>query len=158
MKKIPQKIIGNVGRCIYCGKNDEALTDEHIIPFGLNGFLLLKKASCKTCAAITSKFEQDVLRISLFEPRIGLGLPTRNKNKRPKFLELDVQKNGEKKTITLDPEDNFSCMIFPHYLQPAYIDSRKVEKGISMCGSRIVQVSGPSIDNLKKNMLLITLV
>jgi hypothetical protein len=149
MKKIPQQIVGNVERCIYCGKKDEKLTDEHIIPFGLNGFLLLKKASCEACAAITSKFEREILRTSLIEPRIGLDLPTRNKKNRPKFLELNVKKNGEGKIIQLEPNENFSVMIFIKYLLPAYIDGRKIERGISVYATGMVQVSGPSIEDLK---------
>jgi len=92
MKKIPQQTVGNVGQCIYCGKKDVKLTDEHIIPLGLNGFLLLKKANCNACAAITSNFEREVLRKSLMKPRIGLDLPTRNRATRPKSIELIVQK------------------------------------------------------------------
>jgi hypothetical protein len=150
MKKIPQQIVGNVGQCIYCGKKDTKLSNEHIIPLGLNGFLLLKRASCAACASITSDFEREVLRKSLLESRIGLDLPTRNKTKRPKNIKLTVQKNGAERIIQLDPKENFSAMSFIEYLPPAYLEGRKVEKGISVYASRIVQVSGPSIEDLKK--------
>lgn len=150
MEKIPQRIIGNVGQCIYCGKKEGKLTDEHIIPLGLNGNLLLKRASCEACAAITSNFEREVLRKSLMELRIGLGLPTRNKANRPSYLELTAQQNGVDKIIRLDPKDNFSSMTLIEYLPPAYIDGRAVENGISIYATMMIQVSGPSIEELKK--------
>lgn len=34
------------------------LTDEHIVPFALEGIWLLPKSSCATCSAETSKFER----------------------------------------------------------------------------------------------------
>lgn len=50
-----------IGYCIYCGAIDN-LTDEHVIPYGLGGKELLKKASCKECAKITCGLEQRLLR------------------------------------------------------------------------------------------------
>jgi hypothetical protein len=50
-----------VGVCIYCGSGDN-LTDEHVLPFGLGGNLVLPKASRKRYAAITPAFEGRVQR------------------------------------------------------------------------------------------------
>ena len=50
------------GACIYCGATDAALSDEHVVPYGLGGSHVLRKASCCRCAAITSKFERKVMR------------------------------------------------------------------------------------------------
>lgn len=46
------------GYCIYCGTTEGELSDEHIIPYSLNGTLILPKASCPACARITQKFEE----------------------------------------------------------------------------------------------------
>ena len=55
----------SVGRCIYCGLGgSEQLSREHVIPKGLAGSLLFTKASCKSCAAVTAKFEEDCLRFN----------------------------------------------------------------------------------------------
>jgi hypothetical protein len=54
--------IASRGLCIYCGKRDVRLTDEHVVPFSLGGHHILEAASCLTCADITKKFEQDVAR------------------------------------------------------------------------------------------------
>ncbi len=54
----------SVGICIYCGSsaysNDEPerkLGDEHIIPLGIGGTLILPEASCQKCEKTTSLFE-----------------------------------------------------------------------------------------------------
>jgi hypothetical protein len=74
-----------VGRCIYCGK--PPTSDEHIIPLGLNGNLILPDASCNDCRDITKKFEQSCLR-GLFGPlRARLNLKTRRPKERPKIFQ-----------------------------------------------------------------------
>jgi len=42
-------------RCLYCGAATESLIDEHAIPHGLGGHLILPKASCTACQKITSR-------------------------------------------------------------------------------------------------------
>lgn len=54
-----------VNECIYCGAKpgpECSLSDEHVIPYGLNGTLLLPKASCQSCAQVTGEFERRCLR------------------------------------------------------------------------------------------------
>jgi hypothetical protein len=76
------------GRCIYCGETErDKLTDEHIVPFALlskGGDWFLPKSSCQACAAITTKFEDQVLK-GMFGPlREQLGLKTRNRGAKAK--------------------------------------------------------------------------
>ena len=58
------KIYPSEGRCIYCGKggSEHYLSREHVVPKGLAGSLLFRKASCKSCAVVTAKFEEECLR------------------------------------------------------------------------------------------------
>jgi hypothetical protein len=78
-----------VGRCIYCGDGTDpaALQREHVIPYGLNGTLLLPKASCSDCAEVTKKLEGFCLQRMLIDARTHLGLASRsrrrNKQERP---------------------------------------------------------------------------
>jgi hypothetical protein len=54
-----------VGRCVYCGTTDPPLGDEHIIPEGMGGTLILPEASCAgpgSCADKTSAFERSLQR------------------------------------------------------------------------------------------------
>lgn len=69
-----------IGECIYCG-NKTDLTDEHTIPFALFGVAMLKKASCRDCAAKTQKFEQRLLRDTFGQVREYLHFPTRKARK-----------------------------------------------------------------------------
>jgi hypothetical protein len=65
--------------CIYCNSLGR-LTDEHAIPFGLGGRIVLKKASCVTCQVETGRLEQRLLR-GLWRPyRHYLGLSSRSRD------------------------------------------------------------------------------
>lgn len=80
-----------VGSCIYCGSIHQ-LSDEHIIPLGLGGRLVLPEASCSICSAKTSKLERTCLRTMYGPLRMLYGLPTRRKNRRPETLQLKVRR------------------------------------------------------------------
>src|SRR5215208_5306046 len=75
-----------VGRCIYCGTETGPFGDEHIIPFGLGGNVLLPQASCKACEKITGRFEGTCLRRIFGNMRVKRGLPTRRPKERPTRL------------------------------------------------------------------------
>src|SRR5439155_19828902 len=91
-----------VGQCIYCRvfpSAEDALSDEHIFPFGLYGKEMLTKASCKKCAAITSDFEGKVQKDDMAGLRYALDFPSRRKRKRTGVrLPMEVvTKSGEVK-------------------------------------------------------------
>jgi hypothetical protein len=72
-----------VGVCIYCLEHQSKLTDEHVIPFAFAGDgMVLPKSSCKECAAVTGRFEQEYLRCGLGIFRNRIGAPTRRPNDR----------------------------------------------------------------------------
>lgn len=75
-----------VGRCIYCGSK-EALTDEHIIAYSLGGDVILPKASCRPCAAITANLEGVIGR-----PIFG---PMRS------YYEIQKRKRAEEYTVSM---------------------------------------------------------
>lgn len=90
-KRAPKKFASEpVGECIYCGSTEARLTDEHIIPAGLNGTWVVPAASCSACAATISRAELLVQRGALLSPRASLGLFTRNPDDRPMTLPLTV--------------------------------------------------------------------
>lgn len=69
-------------RCIYCGKTDVRLTDEHFLPLSLGGKHIIEKASCHACANITKKFEQHVARDMWGDARNSYNAPSRRRNTR----------------------------------------------------------------------------
>jgi hypothetical protein len=65
-----------VGRCIYCPaliysplEAARKLGDEHIIPAGMGGTLVLPEASCKSCETATSGIESICIN-NLFSPAV----------------------------------------------------------------------------------------
>lgn len=84
-----------VGACIYCGATNCRLSDEHIVPFSLNGTLVLPSASCETCADVTKRFEQTVARSMYGTLRIKHGFRTRRKKDRPSsFAVIEIDETG----------------------------------------------------------------
>lgn len=69
------------GRCIYCGlpESGNNLSDEHIIPYGLGGRMVFKRASCIECSNQTHAFEGNVLGTFFKIPRRRLGIKSRRK-------------------------------------------------------------------------------
>ena len=80
--------IASRGACIYCGARDVDLTDEHVVPFSLGGAHILEDASCRRCAAITTKFERDVAKDMWGDARISYNVPSRRKKKRKTHIVL----------------------------------------------------------------------
>lgn len=72
-----------VDQCIYCGTCEtqaqvNTLTDEHIIPFGLGGNLVLPKASCTKCQRLINKqIETPILHKEWVQFRDKHRFPTR---------------------------------------------------------------------------------
>ncbi len=89
--------LASKGKCIYCGARDVELTDEHIIPYFIGGSHVIEKASCKSCAKITTRFERDIAKGLWDDARNAYNAPTRRKKKRKKKIILDDQKNPGKK-------------------------------------------------------------
>jgi len=95
-----------VGHCIYCGST-ENLSDEHIIPLGLQpkgGDWFLPKASCGTCADVTKRFEGLCLQGTLGPLRAKLKLKSRRKPKTTVELVTNDPSGGSaaSRTIALD--------------------------------------------------------
>lgn len=146
------KVFKPVNKCIYCGNTTDELTDEHIIPYGLNGGWILPKSSCRKCANITGKFEMDMLRGPFSDVRVGLNLRTRNKKKRPSQLSLLIKRKGseEWEVIKLSPKEHFTTVTFLEFAPPAYIDGRVCEKGIQVIAVSTIQISGSIEELIKK--------
>jgi hypothetical protein len=110
---VERQIFPPVNKCIYCGDESGPFSDEHVIPYGLNGEMILRKSSCEKCSDITKKIEQKVLRTMLGSTRVHLGLRTRRPKERPQSLSAFVETNGgfERKDVSIQDHPHIMTMI-----------------------------------------------
>ncbi len=117
-----------VGACIYCGATEGRLTEEHIIPKGLGGTLVLPQASCDACAATTSLFEMRVLRGFLDRGRQAMGIKGRKAHKRavPDTLtQTFIQPDESTVEREVPWNEGIKVMHLPVFVLPAFLDPRK---------------------------------
>ena len=93
--------------CIYCNSISEnkKLTDEHIVPIGLGGKLILPKASCEDCSKITCAFEGHCLGKKFGDVRFYLNIKSRKRGIPNSFETEIIDNNGNKiikKTLRQD--------------------------------------------------------
>jgi hypothetical protein len=144
-QQLPREVLRKVGKCIYCHTSAPPLDTEHIIPKGLGGRWELLQASCRKCAAITSKFERHLLQDLLLDVRAALRLPIQRRN-RPETLPFTYIKDDKEQTILLPANEYPALARFPIFARPAYLDQRSYTKGIDLIGnSEPVQLGGPNL-------------
>ena len=123
----------HIGKCVYCGSTNN-LTDEHIVPYGLNGIWQLLKGSCEACNSITSAFEGTVLREYFTLARAALGLKTRRPRNRPKELSFEVDREGHKETIKFPVTDCPTIFMMRNLEEPGCIVKRVNEDSVKTIG------------------------
>ena len=151
------EVIGRIGRCIYCKTTSSPLQREHIVPYGLDGPWVLEGASCETCADITSKIEDYVLRTHLMRVRAGLQIRTRRKKKRPNIFPILVNMEGHDIEKPLSIEDQPVLLVLPLYGWPeCMIDipptKGVVAGGIRFIGGDVIQVSGVPMEDFRNDL------
>lgn len=127
-----------IGCCIYCGRAEGQLQDEHIIPYGLNGNWKLKAASCPECAAITSAFERDVLRNALLATRAALGFRSYRRKSLPTTLTLDIDRGDGPERLELSVDEHPGIAVLPRFSKPSWITSQIRTTGINVIGANTV--------------------
>ena len=117
--------------CIYCGSRGVSLSQEHIIPLGLNGNLLLPEASCEACSKATQKIEEFCLKKMLINTRTRHKLRTRRPKNRPKSFVVDIgDPSGATaaKVVSVDylPTQSFAMPAYdlPGMVQDEHDDSK----------------------------------
>jgi hypothetical protein len=121
-----------IGVCIYCGAAGPDLSDEHIVPYALNGNWVLPKASCAKCAYITGQLiEQRVLRGELRQLGAALNFQTRNPAERPTFVRL----KADGRDIDVPIQDCPILMPFIKFPVPGILDGREPALGINAIGT-----------------------
>ncbi|SOD22755.1 hypothetical protein [Nitrosomonas ureae] len=130
-------------KCIYCGKTNVFLGDEHIIPFSLDGAWIIPKASCKDCESITSKFEMSVARDMYLQLRTKEGFQTRRKWNRPKYIQALVRKlDGTEDIINIDFSDYPSMYPVFQLPPPGILNGNELSE-LSPDGMRLLVIGSP---------------
>ncbi len=113
-----------IGSCVYCGNIDD-LSDEHVIPYGLGGNLILRKASCTTCCEETKKLEGRLLRGHWWPYRRFLGLKSRRpKEQNPELPVVVHHADGIDSNATLPIANQTVALVFE--LDPPSILSNEI--------------------------------
>jgi len=122
----PPRRYDPVGTCIYCGSTAN-LSDEHIIPLGLGGRMVLPQSSCGLCSEKTSFFEMTCLRTMYGSLRQLYGLPSRRKKKQPQKLPLKVKykPTDDWTKILVDQTDYPFLVTFPYFPMPNLITGKQ---------------------------------
>jgi hypothetical protein len=137
--KLEKKIYPAVNRCIYCeaSPSPELLGDEHIIPFGLNGNLVLPKASCAECGRVTGTVvEQEVLRKMLIDIRTHHKMNTRRPKDRPTKLRVARFRRDKsfERWDNVSLSDHPFAMFLPNFALPTEITGGPHHNGFIMHG------------------------
>ncbi len=108
-----------VNECIYCPAKPgpDLLSDEHIIPYCLDGNTVLPKASCLHCAKITASVEQHLGRSVLGDFRLSHNMRSRRKRDRPSSIKTTLlTPEGAKNVVHIPKEEHpapFPLIFFP---------------------------------------------
>lgn len=118
------------GSCIYCGATGVPLTDEHVVPLSIGGSHVLRKASCRPCAAVTSRFERKVMRDLWGDARIAFDAPTRRKGRRPRKMVLP-DAGGRAKGRAVPVEEYPAGFVFYKMCQAGFLQGLPPDVDVS---------------------------
>jgi hypothetical protein len=110
-----------MGYCIYC-KSDGGgdLRDEHILPYGLGGRIILPKATCVGCATITGRLEEALITQFYHVYRKLSRIPSRRRGKKRKSKPLTVvaKYRGKEEVLEVSPEEYPLAAVLPIFPEP----------------------------------------
>lgn len=136
-----------VGECIYCGA-DQELSDEHIIPLALAGNLVLPDASCKKCAAVTSRIERSVLRGFMYDARVVGNFPSRRKKDRPSTLRTKLISREDKVVEhNVLVEEAPAFLILPIFARATILSNQLPARGVTITGQETLHF-GKNVEEL----------
>jgi hypothetical protein len=132
-----------ISKCIYCGSKNASI-NEHILPYALGGQSTLLKASCFRCGEITSQIIQKVAHGSnslLGIARSILGMPTRRRGKRIKYLKQEIMDLNSRKKTTFkkDIQEYVDSVFLPIFGLPKLVEGKLDKKELQSEEAYIVR-------------------
>lgn len=139
LESSPEKphVFDPVWECIYCGWNadPERLSKEHVIPYGLDGAIILPRASCPKCSEITRDFETVCLKNMLKQFRTHTKLRSRKGNF-PEVLAIRATRDGQRRNELVPVKDHPLILVLPVFEPPGILIGRdpflNIQKGGAM--------------------------
>jgi HNH endonuclease len=116
--------VKEIGICIYCGSTNN-LSKEHVLPYGLGGNLVLRKASCLACATETGRLEQRLLRGHWWPYRQFLGLPSRSAGEPIPDLQVTIKKTNGTDIFATLPMAKYSFAVFYEFDPPSILEGKE---------------------------------
>ena len=125
--------------CIYCGSTKN-LTDEHVVPFALGGNLVIPKASCKSCAKITSLLEGKILRGFMFDARIAGNFPTSHPQNRPSAVSVGIRPKYRLrfKKVDIPSSEAVGVIFLPTFERATFLVGKPPITGIHIMGTEVI--------------------
>src|SRR5215469_14973766 len=110
-----------VGRCIYCPDDgSHGLGDEHIIPYALNGTLVLPSASCHACEGVTSYLDGFAARSVYYQVRTSARMRTRTKLP-DEFPAILTYEDGHEERIMVPAAVHPATLALPLFVPPSLL-------------------------------------
>jgi HNH endonuclease len=120
-----KKNYSDPAQCIFCQK-EPGTTDEHIIPRGIGGNLIIRHGTCQTCLEKIAPFEARLMNSDFEAARVFLGISSKTGKTRNK-LKTPISKQGDNKTLEdkyLHSDKHTGAVIFINYPPPGIEENR----------------------------------
>ncbi|MBN8904716.1 MAG: hypothetical protein BGO51_28305 [Rhodospirillales bacterium 69-11] len=108
------------GRCIYCGyvpADLRELTDEHIMPRGLNGPWVIPHASCEKCQKEINKVETACMQGFLMPARLHFQMKRSKRKNGPTKIRVVLERDDGQVEMELG-HDKFPFIYLPTFTGP----------------------------------------
>lgn len=121
---VPHHTYPPAGKCIYCNEAPIVLREEHIIPHGIGGRLVLPKASCLVCQGITTRFDSKVQNNMMSDFRTRMGFVNRRGKLRRGRIRIETQDEGGFRTQTIPAAEWPRFLMMPQFPPPHLLSGR----------------------------------
>lgn len=139
-------------RCIYCFREQVALSEEHIIPEGLGGNQVIPSASCAACRDKTSRIELRVLRHShglrVFRSKFGIG--KRRRGEKLSRASIAIGAEERERVVEVPLEDHPVPLALPLFEPPTELTAAPTPKGVRVRGYHCFASGATSQEVLRK--------
>jgi hypothetical protein len=136
----PPIVYDAVGRCIYCPEATGPFSDEHIVPFSLNGTQILQQASCQKCGGITSYLDGYIARSVFYQIRTAAGMRTRTAlpDEFPVILHFD---DGHEDRVMVPADIHPSTLVLPNFAMPTLLSGATPDGNFRFTHTRWIRES-----------------